>query len=144
MNIKRIIMGSPEPDINNPKVKKHYDNCKSAGGRFARFLHLDAFFFRMQKMAVNHSKAFFIVVFSMSFCIILSCVCRIVVFFTHTHTPHRTEIITPVKRPVIKPTLSSEHPETIPSTGLAAFEVKMGIEKKHPINLNKESLKHFE
>lgn len=60
---RRLLFGDKEPDINDPKVRARYEREVAAGRRFARFAHLDKAAAKVQQFALDHTKAFLIIVF---------------------------------------------------------------------------------
>jgi len=64
MNIKKVIMGEPMPDENDPKYKERAEKDRKAGEQFAHSIGLDKVAACIQRFASNHSKLFLGIVFS--------------------------------------------------------------------------------
>lgn len=61
--IKKIIMGEPEPDENDPKYQDRKKRDNEAGATFARVLRLDKAAVYVQRFAEKHTKLFLTIVF---------------------------------------------------------------------------------
>lgn len=64
MNVKKVIMGEPMPDENDPKYKERAERDRKAGEQFAHSVGLDKVAACIQRFASNHSKLFLGIVFS--------------------------------------------------------------------------------
>ena len=63
MGWKKIILGEKMPDKNDPKYKQRYEDEVNAGREFARMTKIDKVAGKIQHFAINHQKAFLIIVF---------------------------------------------------------------------------------
>ena len=64
MGIKKIILGEPVPEKDDPRYKEQHEKAVNAGKSFAHTLRLDKAAEHIQRFASNHSKLFLILVFS--------------------------------------------------------------------------------
>ena len=64
MGIKKIILGEPVPEKDDPRYKEQHEKAVNAGKSFAHTLKLDKAAEHIQRFASNHSKLFLILVFS--------------------------------------------------------------------------------
>lgn len=69
MNIKKILIGEPMPDKNDPKYKERYESEVAAGKTFAEKGRLNWAIIRIQQWANNHRVSFLVIVFG----IVLGC-----------------------------------------------------------------------
>lgn len=63
MDIKKIIVGEPMPDKDDPKYKERYEREVEAGRKFAEKTRLAWMFMKLQLWANNNKKAFLVIVF---------------------------------------------------------------------------------
>ena len=63
MGWKKIVLGEKMPDKNDPKYKQRYEDEVNAGRKFARMTKIDKVAGKIQHFAINHQKAFLIIVF---------------------------------------------------------------------------------
>ena len=64
MGIKKIILGEPVPDKDDPRYKEKHEKAVNAGKSFAHTIKLDKAAEHVQRFASNHSKLFLVLVFS--------------------------------------------------------------------------------
>ena len=64
MGIKKIILGEPVPDKDDPRYKEKHEKAVNAGKSFAHTIKLDKAAEYVQRFASNHSKLFLVLVFS--------------------------------------------------------------------------------
>lgn len=83
MELKKMIIGEPMPDKDDPKYRKQYEHAVEAGKKFARFARLDQLAAKIQDYAQNHQRRFLGIVFGfVFFCFALN-VYRIIVVLCH-------------------------------------------------------------
>lgn len=63
MSLKKIIVGEPMPDKNDPKYKERYEREVEAGRKFAEKIKLPWLFGKIQLWANDNRKAFLVIVF---------------------------------------------------------------------------------
>ena len=63
MSLKKIIIGEPMPDKNDPKYKERYEREVEAGRKFAEKIKLPWLFGKIQLWANDNRKAFLVIVF---------------------------------------------------------------------------------
>lgn len=63
MGIKKIILGEPMPDENDPKYKERAQRDRKAGEQFAHAVGLDRMAAFIQRFATNHNKIFLGIIF---------------------------------------------------------------------------------
>ena len=63
MGWKKIVLGEKMPDKNDPKYKQRYEDEVNAGRKFAQMTKIDKVAGKIQHFAINHQKAFLIIVF---------------------------------------------------------------------------------
>lgn len=68
---KKLIIGEPMPDKNDPKYKERYERDFAAGRRFAEFLRLDKLGAVLQSYGQRHTKRFFAYCFAFLFLLCL-------------------------------------------------------------------------
>lgn len=56
---KKMIIGEPMPDKNDPKYKERYERDFAAGQKFAFFLRLDKLGEKLQRYGQSNTKMFF-------------------------------------------------------------------------------------
>jgi hypothetical protein len=84
---KRILVGEPMPDKNDPKNKQRYEREVNAGKSFAKFTKIDKLAGHVQAFAIKNQKAFLALTFgTIILCFVLN-VCRMAVYYSHRQTP---------------------------------------------------------
>ena len=84
---KRILVGEPMPDKDDPKNKERYEREVNAGKSFAKFTKIDKLAGHVQAFAIKNQKAFLALTFgTIILCFILN-VCRMAVYYSHRQTP---------------------------------------------------------
>ena len=69
MNIKKILLGEPMSDKNDPKYKERYEQEKRAGETFSQKVKLNYVMRSIQLWANNHRVGFLVIVFG----IVITC-----------------------------------------------------------------------
>ncbi len=84
---RRILLGEPMPDKDDPKNKERYEREVNAGKSFAKFTKIDKFAAYVQAFAIQKQKTFLALTFgTIILCFILN-VCRMAVYYTQRQTP---------------------------------------------------------
>lgn len=63
MGLKKILMGEPMPDKNDPRYKDRYEKEKEAGHKFADRVGITWLAAKLQFWGQTHSLAFLVIVF---------------------------------------------------------------------------------
>lgn len=58
-----MFIGEKMPDKGDPKYHEQYEKDVAAGRKFAQFMKIDKLAVRIQSFAINHKKAFLMIVF---------------------------------------------------------------------------------
>ena len=87
MGLKKLIMGEPMPDKNDPRYKERYEKEKEAGRKFAEKTGVTWMAARLQRWGQNHSLAFLAIVFGVVlFCLGLN-VYRLIAYSLEKREP---------------------------------------------------------
>lgn len=78
MGLKRMIIGEPMPDKNDPKYRERYEREVEAGRRFAQKSGISRLARNLQAWGQAHKVAFIIIVFGFVFMCFIVNVCRLV------------------------------------------------------------------
>ena len=65
MGWKKFFIGEPMPDINDPKYQKRHEDLVQAGETFAHVSGLTWLGTHIRLWAMNHKKAFLIIIFTL-------------------------------------------------------------------------------
>lgn len=87
-----MIIGESIPDKDDPRYKEKYKRQIIAGRRFARTLHLDKFAFWLQSLAMRHTRAFLISIFSFLAVMFVISIYRIYSATVYATRPQQTAI----------------------------------------------------
>ena len=63
MGWKKMLIGEKMPDKDDPQYKQRYEDEVNAGRKFAQMTKIDKVAGKIQHFAINHQKAFLIIVF---------------------------------------------------------------------------------
>lgn len=63
MGFKKLLLGEPMPDKNDPKYKERYEREVEAGRKFADISGISWLAMQIQRLANSHRKGFLVVVF---------------------------------------------------------------------------------
>lgn len=63
MGWKKMLIGEKMPDKDDPQYKQRYEDEVNAGRKFAKMTKIDKVAGKIQHFAINHQKAFLIIVF---------------------------------------------------------------------------------
>lgn len=86
MDIKKIIIGEPMPDKNDPKYKERYEKDVEAGRKFAEKTRLTWLFMKLQLWANDNKKAFLVIVFGIVISLFaLNIINMVSAYKTNTH-----------------------------------------------------------
>lgn len=83
-NLKRIIVGDPMPDKNDPKYKERYEREVAAGKKFADAIGISWIAKKAQEIGQTHKVTFLVVVFSFVLICFLANVFRLIKTFQHS------------------------------------------------------------
>ena len=78
MGWKKMIIGEPMPDKNDPKYKERYEREVEAGRKFAQKSGISWLARNLQAWGQAHKMAFIIIVFGFVFMCLIVNVCRLV------------------------------------------------------------------
>ena len=83
---KRILVGEPMPDKDDPKNKERYEREVNAGKNFAKYTKIDKLAAHVQAFAIKNQKAFLAFTFgTIILCFVLN-VCRMAVYYSYRQT----------------------------------------------------------
>lgn len=92
MSFKRLIIGEPMPDKNDPKYKERYEQEVSAGKKFAEKSGINWLIVKIQLWANVHKKGFLVIVFGIViFCFAVN-IFNMVRFYRRTKAFHGTAV----------------------------------------------------
>ncbi len=95
MGFKRILMGEPMPDKNDPKYRERYERDVEAGRNFADKSGISWLAMQVQRFANAHRKGFLVLVFG----IVLLCFCyNVTCLILHHQASKSQRRVTAVER----------------------------------------------
>lgn len=63
MKLKKMIVGEPMPDKDDPKNKERYERGEKAGAKFAKKIGLSKGLYKLQLWTNDHKAAFLVITF---------------------------------------------------------------------------------
>lgn len=95
MGFKKLLLGEPMPDKNDPKYKERYEREVEAGRKFADKSGISWLAMQIQRLANSHRKGFLVVVFGI---VILCFGYNVTCLILHYHAGKTQRKVTAVER----------------------------------------------